>query len=231
MALRVILNANIRPPIALDPKGVRYFSDKVGFNLQESFKAIAKPLEDRIANRIETEQFGQPTPRPHPWSGTHAEHTGQTVGTMFRTISVIPGGTATPVKGLVKSEGIKIYMRHQRMPWPLMTNWPIGVPSGLRGAFKIRPRKDRISTAHTRTKSGGKSKRKRLVFRWNNANVTFFGKEVYHPGFGSRDILTEELLNAKNIMVSGAQSATRKSVLEWTQGGKAYTTTKTAIRR
>lgn len=127
------------------------------------------------------------------------------------------------MKGLRKAEGFKVILKNANMPWPLITDYPIGVPTARKSTpFIIRPRKDRPAT--------GKSRKKNLVFYWNNAKKNFVGKKVKHPGFGP-DVLSREMRAAQDAVVAGSTQAVRLSVLEWTVGGSKAQPTKTKLRR
>jgi hypothetical protein len=94
----------------------------------------------------------------------------------------------------------------------------------------IVPKSGRKSTAHSRTKSGRKSQRKRLVFQWHNAQKQFWGKKVEWPGFGP-DILTEELTAARPLLIDASHAAVQRAILDWTKGGSRQAPSTEIINR
>lgn len=217
MGVRLVSRVSVTPPRALDGRNTNYFADRTQANLQTSMGRDAAATKKRIQSRIESEEFGQD--RKYGWGHSAAEHTGRTVG----AVDFLAQMQQTSVKAKNKGTIVSFYLNNTRMPWPLLTNWPLGIPQKHKNApFRIKPRKDRQGT--------GKSRKKRLVFFWNNKGVEFWGKQVIHPGFGP-DILTEELTAFNARVPEHATTAVSRSVVEFTKGGSKATPVRSNVYR
>ena len=218
---RLLLSAHIRPPKALEPGGLQYFSNKTQTNVVKSVGDIGRALEKRIHTRIESEEFGAGS------KFGHADHTGKTVKQLY----VMTPAVETPALMKAKGVQLKVMLSSPVMPWPLMTEWPIGIPGSRHQAkpFYIRPRSDRKST-------GTKSRRKRLYFMWRNAGKMFWGPKVRWPGkkatkgFGP-DVLSQELTAAKPLLVDASRDAVQRAILDWTKGGSRQAPSTEVVRR
>jgi hypothetical protein len=208
------VTGHVRPPKALEPGGRKYFGAKTQENVNVAVSRVGKQLQERIRSRIESEEFGAKS------KYGHADHHKNTVQRIF----VLTPRVETPIQLKGKGTQLKVYLSSPVMPWPLMTNWPIGVPGSRHQGSRmiIRPRQDRKAT--------GKSRKKRLTFFWRNEGKQFWGPKVKWPGFGP-DVLSEELKAAQPLLVATSRDAVSRAIVDWTQGGSRNKPSSQTARR